>query len=364
MKIGILGGGQLARMLALAGYPLAQRFVILDPSGDAGAVGLGQHLQGAFDDPALLSALATEADVVTYEFENVPADVAGYLAQHTKIYPPAKALEVSQDRLAEKNFFQSLNITTAGYRKIDDLTDLRQAMATVGYPAILKSRRLGYDGKGQTQIQSEQDLSPAWETMQGVPSIVEQRIPFDREISIIAARNPSGATVFYPISENYHQGGILRVAKCCTNDPAQAAAEALAHRILQALDYVGVIAVEMFQANGELIANEFAPRVHNSGHWTIEGAQTSQFENHIRAIMNLPLGKTDAVGHSAMVNFIGNIPSLKDVLEIPQVHMHLYDKSPRQGRKLAHATIRCACPDEFNEALARLTRLADSYCAL
>jgi 5-(carboxyamino)imidazole ribonucleotide synthase len=286
MKIGILGGGQLARMIALAGYPLGLKFIVLDPDTNAGAAGLSEHLHGAYDDPALLAELAEKADVVTYEFENVPADVAEFLASHTKVYPPANALAVAQDRLQEKNFFKQLNIGTAPFAAINSLDDLQQAMPNIGYPAILKSRRMGYDGKGQVVIKAESELASAWLAMNGAASIIEGFVPFQREVSIIAARRPSGEIVFYPLSENSHQGGILRVAECKNNDPLQSKAEAYVRSLLEALNYVGVIALELFDVNGELLANEFAPRVHNSGHWTIEGSETSQFENHLRAILD------------------------------------------------------------------------------
>ncbi len=359
MKIGILGGGQLARMIALSGYPLAQQFIILDPSRDAGAVKLGEHLQGQYDDPALLAELAQRADVVTYEFENVPASAAKYLTEHTVIYPPAKALEVSQDRLIEKNFLHDLDIETAPFAAVNNLQELRQAMQSIAYPAILKSRRFGYDGKGQVRLNCENDLEAAWEAMQNAPSIVEGFVPFEREISIIAVRSPSNEIAFYPVSENQHRGGILRVAQCRHNDPAQQLAEKYAADLIKALDYVGVIALEMFEVNGQLLANEFAPRVHNSGHWSIEGAVSSQFENHLRAILDLPLGSTQANGYSAMVNFIGNNPNPTQVLAIPNAHLHCYDKSSRKSRKVAHATICSHDKTLFEQSLQQLIQLAE-----
>lgn len=360
MKIGILGGGQLARMIALAGYPLAQDFVVLDPGADAGAVKLSEHLHGAYDDMTLLAELAEKADIVTYEFENVPADVAKFLSEHTCIYPPAKALEVAQDRLVEKNFFHQLDIATAPFAQVNNLDDLERIMPDIGYPAILKSRRLGYDGKGQALLKSPEQLADAWASMQEAPSIVEGFVPFQREVSIIAARRPSGEVAFYPLSENTHSGGILRVAQCRENDPLQGMAEQYVTRLLEALDYVGVIALELFDVGGQLLANEFAPRVHNSGHWTIEGAETSQFENHLRAILDLPLGSTQARGHTAMVNFIGGVPEADQVLSIPNAHLHLYDKSARNGRKVAHATIRSDDAEQFKNSLDQLIRLAEA----
>ncbi|MCK4840278.1 MAG: 5-(carboxyamino)imidazole ribonucleotide synthase [Methylococcales bacterium] len=360
MKVGILGGGQLARMIALAGYPLNLEFIILDPSADAGATGLGEHLHGQYDDPELLAELAEKADVVTYEFENVPADVAKFLADHTRVYPAPNALAVAQDRLDEKNFFQNLGIPTAKYAPIDNLDDLQKAMDSIGYPAILKSRRMGYDGKGQVVIKAVEQLAAAWESMQDAASIVEGFVPFQREVSIIAARRVNGEVAFYPLSENVHEKGILRVSECRTNDPAQQQAEDYLVKLLDELDYVGVVALELFDVDGELLVNEFAPRVHNSGHWTIEGAETSQFENHLRAIADLPLGSTKARGHTGMVNFIGGMPAAETVLAIQNAHYHLYDKSPRKGRKVAHATIRSDSAEDYVESLGNLLELAKS----
>lgn len=359
MKVGILGGGQLARMLALAGYPLGIQFVVLDPDTQAGAAGLSHHLLGAYNDTGLLAELAEEADVVTYEFENVPAEVASFLASRTQVYPPAKALAVAQDRLVEKNFFKQLGIGTAPFAPVDNLQDLQQAMTEIGYPAILKSRRMGYDGKGQVVLNSAADLETAWESMNAAASIVEGFVNFQREVSIIAARSPSGEIVYYPISQNQHRKGILRVAECQSNDPLQTQAEQQVRDLLEALDYVGVIALELFDVDGNLLANEFAPRVHNSGHWTIEGSETSQFENHLRAILNLPLGSTKARGHAAMVNFIGGLSASSEVLDIADTHLHLYDKSPRKGRKVAHATVRTDDEAVYLSSLQKLAQLAD-----
>jgi len=358
MKIGLLGGGQLARMLALAGYPLGLEFIVLDPSAEAGATRLGEHLHGAYDDEDLLAQLAEKADVVTYEFENVPAEVARFLSEHTQVYPAANALAVAQDRLAEKNFFHRLEIPSARFAPVADFEDLRQAVQETGYPSILKSRRMGYDGKGQVVLYADEELPAAWESVQGLPSIVEGFVPFQREVSIIAARRPHGDVAFYPLSENLHSGGILRVSECRRDDALQRQGEDYVGRLLEALDYVGVIALELFDIGGRLLANEFAPRVHNSGHWTIEGAETSQFENHLRAILDLPLGSTDARGYAGMVNFIGGLAPAKDVLAIDHAHLHLYEKAPRTGRKVAHATVRSDDAQTFSAALQTLIGLA------
>ncbi|MGR8980738.1 MAG: 5-(carboxyamino)imidazole ribonucleotide synthase [Gammaproteobacteria bacterium] len=359
MKIGILGAGQLARMIALAGYPLGLEFVFLDPSKDACANKLGVHLHGDYNDPGLLAELAEASDVVTYEFENVPAHVADYLSSHTQVHPSPKALAVAQDRLIEKNFFRSLDIPTPEYASIDSLDDLEQVMASIGWPAIVKSRTLGYDGKGQSFLRSPDDLQKAWEKLEGVPAIVEAFVPFTREVSIIAVRNGKGSMAYYPLSENLHSGGILRVSESRYGDPMQQQAESYVSRLLEGLDYVGVLALELFEIDGRLIANEFAPRVHNSGHWTIEGAETSQFENHLRAILNLPLGSTAPVGEAAMVNFIGGLPRPEQVLALENAHMHYYDKAPRKGRKVAHATVRSGDAGKLKDMLTRLADLAD-----
>ncbi|GAB4275535.1 MAG: 5-(carboxyamino)imidazole ribonucleotide synthase [Methylomicrobium sp.] len=359
MMIGVLGGGQLARMLALAGKPLGLQFMFLDPAEEACAAELGEHLKGDYNDRTLLTKLADHCDVVTYEFENVPVDIVEFLAEKVPVYPSAKALSVGQDRLTEKNFFRELGIPTAPYYAIDSFERLQEVMPEIGWPAILKTRRLGYDGKGQALSRSAADLEAAWRQLEGSPVIVEGFVPFRREVSIIAARNVSGAIVYYPLSENHHRGGILRLAKSCANDPLQAQAESLISRILEALDYVGILALEMFDVDGRLVANEFAPRVHNSGHWTIEGSETSQFENHLRAVLDQPLGDTKTLGFAAMQNFIGGVPSLKEVLALSQVHMHLYNKSPRKGRKIAHATVRTDSVEALSGRVAVLARLAE-----
>ncbi|MCK9635801.1 MAG: 5-(carboxyamino)imidazole ribonucleotide synthase [Methylobacter tundripaludum] len=359
MRVGVLGAGQLARMIALAGTPLGLEFIFLDPSADACANKLGEPLIGDYNDPNLLAQLAERADVVTYEFENVPAEVAEFLASHTQVHPAPKALAIAQDRLLEKTFFHDIDIPTPAYAAVDSLESLEQAMTTLCYPAILKSRTQGYDGKGQSLLKSADDLKSAWELLQGVPAVVEAFVPFNREVSIIAVRSVSGEIVFYPLSENLHRGGILRVSECRADDPMQQQAESYVSRLLEELDYVGVLALELFEMDGHLVANEFAPRVHNSGHWTIEGADTSQFENHLRAILDLPLGSTAPVGNAAMVNFIGGLPKTEELLAIPHAHLHLYDKAPRKGRKVAHATVRAENRQQLSELVKKLTALAD-----
>lgn len=359
MKVGILGGGQLARMIALAGYPLGIRFIFLDPSLSACATTLGDHLHGDYHNETLLAELAKRADVVTYEFENVPANVADFLAAHTSVYPAPNALAIAQDRLVEKNFLNDIGIPTAPYKPVESLASLQQAMQQIGYPAILKTRTQGYDGKGQSVLRSAADLHSSWQKLDGLPAIVEGFVNFTREVSIVAVRSVSGELAFYPLSENVHREGILRVSESCDNDPLQSKAQDYVTTLLNELHYVGVIALELFEVNGELVANEFAPRVHNSGHWTIEGAETSQFENHLRAILDLPLGSTAAVGRTAMVNFIGGKPENEQVLAIENTHLHLYAKASRKGRKVAHATIRTATQEALHPLKKKLIDLAN-----
>jgi len=351
MKIGVLGGGQLARMLALAGYPLGLEFVFLCPVPDACAAPLGEHLCAGFDDEAALQRLAGKVDRVTYEFESVPAGAVGYLNDRLPVYPPPRALAIARDRLHEKNLFNALGIDTAPFVAVDSLADLQQAVAKTGLPAIIKTRTLGYDGKGQYRLHDESELPAAWEGVHGAAAILEGFVPFEREVSIIAVRSLSGEMAFYPLSENRHEAGILRLSTSLPDDPMQGLAEDYAQRLLEHLDYVGVLAIEFFQLGGQLLVNEMAPRVHNSGHWTIEGAVTGQFENHLRAILDLPLGSTALTGRPAMVNLIGELPDIDAVLGMSGAHLHLYGKTPRPGRKLGHITI---CADDDGDSLQRL----------
>lgn len=358
MKIGILGGGQLARMLALAGYPLGLEFVFLCPSADACATPIGEHLCAAFDDKAALKRLAEKADTITYEFENVPAGSVEYLNGKLPVYPPPLALATARDRLNEKTLFNELGIDTAIFIPVDSLDDLQRAVAKTGRPAILKSRTLGYDGKGQQLLRDPAELRAAWEGLNGVAAILEEFVLFSREISIIAVRSVSGEMAFYPLTENRHEAGILRLSTSLQDDPMQELAEDYATRLLEHLDYVGVLAIEFFELDGRLLVNEMAPRVHNSGHWTIEGAVTSQFENHLRAILDLPLGSTAPTARSALVNLIGELPDIAAVLAIPGAHLHLYSKQPQPGRKLGHITV-CA---ENDDGLKRLLAALPGDC--
>ncbi|UCE88158.1 MAG: 5-(carboxyamino)imidazole ribonucleotide synthase [Pseudomonadota bacterium] len=360
MTVGIVGAGQLGRMVALAGYPLGQRFVFLDPAADACAGQIGPLINAPYDDEAALAELAQRTEVVTFEFENVPSHAVESLARQVLVYPLPDTLEIAQDRLHEKQLFGELGIATASYEAVDSLEELRTAADNLGYPALLKTRRLGYDGKGQSLLRGASDVEAVWNTLGGVPLILEAFVDFERELSLVAARSRDGTMACYPLSENEHRGGILRVSKSCHDVRFQAAGEAIAEAVMRRLDYVGVLAIEFFQSGEELIANEMAPRVHNSGHWTIEGAETSQFENHLRAILGLPLGSTAARGCAAMVNFVGRLPDIATVTALPHVHFHDYGKAPRAGRKVGHATIACTDPKHADEVLTRLVALSDA----
>jgi 5-(carboxyamino)imidazole ribonucleotide synthase len=340
MKIGIIGAGQLGQMLALAGFPFALRFRFLDSSSDAPGAQVAPIIVGQFDDIAALRRLAGEVDVVTYEFENVPVAALHEMAAARPCFPPVDALRVSQDRILEKELFGRLGIPTPPYRAVDSLADLEAGVAALGLPCVLKTRRLGYDGRGQRVLRKRSDVAPAWDALGNVPLILEGFVRFDREVSIVGARSTRGETRAYPIVTNTHREGILRVTVAPTrNARLQRAAEGHLQRVLDHFGYAGVLTIEFFVAGGRLIANEMAPRVHNSGHWTIEGAVTSQFENHLRAILGLPLGDTRPVGHAAMVNYIGTMPDREAILALPGAHHHDYGKAPRARRKLGHCTV-------------------------
>lgn len=357
MRLGVLGGGQLGRMLGMEGLPLAIVPLFWEPEATACAQLIGEHLCSPYEDAAALAHFAAQVDVCTYEFENVPSPVLTALAAQVPVYPPLAALEVSQDRLTEKQLFASLGIRTAPYAAVDSEDDLRHAVAALGLPSILKTRRFGYDGKGQFVIRSEADIAAAWQTLGHAPLILEGFVKFSREVSIIAARGRDGATVFYPLSENVHREGILFTSHARPGDAMQQQAEAFAGRLLAELDYVGVLCLELFVVDDGLVANEFAPRVHNSGHWTIEGSETSQFENHLRAVTGLPLGNTACVDFPALVNLIGTLPSLPALLAIPQVHVHFYGKSEKPARKIGHVTVRAGTEEERDQRIAQVVQV-------
>lgn len=349
MKIGILGAGQLGRMLALAGYPLDFDFVFLDPAQEACAAPLGAHLHGAYEDPAMLARFCDACELATYEFENVPATVAAYVADRVPLYPPPQALSAGQDRLDEKRLFDQLKIAVPRYLPVATRQALELGARSLGLPAVLKTRRMGYDGKGQAVLRSAADLDAAWERLGGQPLILEAFVPFERELSCIAVRGRDGAMVFYPVVENVHRDGILRTSVPQRGDPLQAQAEDYTRRVAEHLQYVGVLAFEFFVADGRLYANEIAPRVHNSGHWTIEGAETSQFENHLRAIAGLPLGSTALRGHCVMFNLIGQPPENAALARVPGLHLHHYGKTPKPDRKVGHATLTAESEAELGE---------------
>jgi 5-(carboxyamino)imidazole ribonucleotide synthase len=357
MKIGVIGGGQLGRMLALAGHPLGMRFVFLDPAPDACAAALGEHLCADYSDHAHLRMLADEVDVVTFEFENAPADTIAFLSQFVPVYPAAEPLRIARDRWLEKNLFRELQIPTPAFANIESQQDLEQAVASIGLPAVLKTRQLGYDGKGQKVLRESGDVTGAFAALGNVPCLLEGFVKFSGEVSLLSVRGRSGETRFYPLVHNTHSDGILRLSIASTAHPLQALAEDYARRVLDKLQYVGVLAFEFFELDGGLTANEIAPRVHNSGHWTIEGAECSQFENHLRAIAGLPLGSTAKVGESAMVNFIGSIPDLDRLAALPYCHPHAYAKAFKPGRKVGHATLRCPERSTLDECIRAVEAL-------
>jgi 5-(carboxyamino)imidazole ribonucleotide synthase len=358
MKIGVIGAGQLGQMLALAGHPLALEFLFLDSSADSPGARVGPIITAPFDDPASLRRLAAGSDLVTYEFENVPVSALEKVSRTRPCFPPVEALRVSQDRMLEKELFRRLRIPTPPFRAVDSLAGLRAAVAAIGLPCVLKTRRLGYDGRGQHYLRRAGDVEPAWAALGGAPLILEGFVDFDREVSIIGARSTRGETRCYPLADNQHRGGILRVTRAPhRNARLQRAAERHLRRVLDHFGYAGVLTIEFFVQGGRLVANEMAPRVHNSGHWTIEGAVTSQFENHLRAVLGLPLGDTGAVGHAAMVNYIGTMPDSTQVLAIPGAHHHDYGKAPRPGRKLGHGTVVASSVSARDRLLKRLSRV-------
>jgi 5-(carboxyamino)imidazole ribonucleotide synthase len=359
VKVAVIGAGQLGRMLALAGYPLGVECEFYDRAADTPGGQVGPIVTGEFDDRARLEGLARRVDVVTFDWENVPVESLAPLARLAPVYPQPAALAVAQDRLLEKTLFRDLGIPTPPFAPVDLRSDLDAAVARIGLPGILKTRRFGYDGKGQARLRTRADLDRAWRALGGEPLLYEGFVRFSREVSLLAARSTAGELACYPLAENVHEHGILAT----TRAPVRAAtlqreAERHMRALLAQFGYVGVLAIEFFVADGHLIANEMAPRVHNSGHWTIEGAVTSQFENHLRAILGLPLGSTAPRGHAAMVNFVGRMPDRRRALAVPGLHLHDYGKrEARPGRKLGHATVVAASAAARDTLLKRLRRL-------
>lgn len=363
-RLGILGGGQLGRMLALAAHPLGTRCTVLEPAADPSAAQVCSHVPGEYEDFQALYRLTQVSDVVTYEFENVPVESARWLAERLPVFPPPMALEVSQDRLVEKTFFLDSGIPTPKFAGIETADEFAAAVKAIGLPAVLKTRRFGYDGKGQAVLRTPADADAAWGALGGRPLIYEEFVPFDRELSQVAVRGREGQVEFYPLVENEHRGGMLyrTLAPAPGVSPAlRALAEDYTRRVLDRLDYVGVLAIEWFLKGDRLLANEMAPRVHNSGHWTIDAAVTSQFENHVRAVLGLPLGSPAAVGHSAMFNLIGSHPPLEDILNLPAAKLHWYGKDPRPRRKIGHVTLRADTPAGRDELVEEWVSRFGSY---
>jgi 5-(carboxyamino)imidazole ribonucleotide synthase len=360
IRLGIVGGGQLGRMLALAALPLDVRCVTLDPGDDTSASQVAPSIVGPYDDHEALARLAAQVDILTYEFENVPVEAARFAEERVPVFPPPAALEASQDRIAEKALFDAVGLAVPPYAAVDSLATLEEALGTIGVPAVLKTRRLGYDGKGQAVIRDPLLAEDAWRSIGEMPAIVEGFVGFDRELSIVAARGRDGAFASYPLVENVHRDGILRRTRApapSITRELETRAQAHARSVMDELGYVGVLAIELFQAGEALLGNEFAPRVHNTGHWTIEGAETSQFEQHVRAVCALPLGPTTPRGLSAMVNLIGQVPPTDAIAAIPGAHLHLYGKAPRPGRKLGHVTVRADDPEVLERSLSRVLGL-------
>lgn len=352
-----MGAGQLGQMLALAGSRLGCKMRFLSPDPEAPAGRFAELIVADYDNEAALAHFAEGLDVATYEFESIPSGAVSFVAEKVPTYPPPLALETAQDRAREKECFERLGIPTASFAEVESMTQIRSALDKTGLPAVLKSRRLGYDGKGQAVLRSRDDIGVAWVKVGAVPSILESFVRFTRELSIIAVRARAGEMAFYPLVENHHSDGILRFSLAPApgvSSGTQSKAEEYATKVMDALGYVGVLAIELFETPEGLVANEMAPRVHNTGHWTIEGADTSQFENHLRAIVGMPLGSTEMAGAAGMVNVIGFEPDVRRLREVDNVHVHMYGKTPAPRRKLGHITVTADDLDGVRSSVARL----------
>ena len=360
-RIGILGAGQLGRMMVLEGMPLGLEFVLYEPSGKPTA-NVGRIITP--ETPDALAAFLDAVDVVTYEFEHLPLAEVEEIARHKPVYPGVEALRVCQHRALEKALFTELGIPTATYRVVNSPEALKSAAGELGCPVVAKSVTEGYDGKGQAVLRSPEEAEDAWKRIGHRELIVEAFVNFTREVSIIAVRSRTGEVRTYPIGENLHRDGILRLTRAPAPNlsaTVQKEADAFITRILNRLDYVGVLALELFETPDGLLANEMAPRVHNSGHWTQNGAVISQFENHVRAVAGLPLGCTEARGHTCMINLVGHLPDREAVLRHPDTHLHLYGKSPRPGRKLGHINVVSDDPAMLDQRMeAILSTLPDA----
>lgn len=339
-------------MMALAGIPLGLEFEFLDNKQQAPAACLGKLHLGSINDKTALAKLAEAVDVMTFEVENVPAEAFATAADKTILLPAVNALGTAQDRLREKTLFQELQIPTARFLAVHSEKELLSATRELGFPCVLKTRFLGYDGRGQVFLHKEAEVAAAWQALDSNELLLEQFVDFHQEVSLIAARNRSGATVFYPLTANEHSNGILHISRAPMDDTVLTEqARHYLQGLLDHLDYCGVLTLELFVTTSGLLANEIAPRVHNSGHWTIEGAVTSQFENHLRAIMDWPLGSTAPVGHSTMINFLGCLPARERCLGIAGLHYHDYGKAPLPSRKIGHATIVADHPEACEQAV-------------
>jgi 5-(carboxyamino)imidazole ribonucleotide synthase len=347
-------------MLAIAGYQLGIEFRFFDPHSGAPVGQIGELIAAEYTDRQALSGFLEGIDVVTYEFESIPLAAVEFAAEKVRVYPPVTALEIAQDRLLEKKLFESLGIPTPPFAAVDSLRDLEQAVSRIGLPVVLKTRRMGYDGKGQAVIADASAIEPAWKRLAGSSLLVERFVPFQYELSVIGVRDTDGREVFYPPVENVHREGILRkstVPSVHATPEVSALAIDYCRRLMAELGYVGVLALELFSVDGVLLANEMAPRVHNSGHWTIEGAETSQFENHLRAVLELPLGRTALRGSSVMLNIIGQIPARERVLAVDGAHLHLYGKAPTEKRKVGHITLNGGAAEDLKQGTIELERL-------
>lgn len=364
MKIGVLGGGQLAQMIARAGLPMGLEFVFLDPASDACAGRYG-HLvvadwKAAVDDPVLAAC-----DRITCDFENVPAATLEALGRKVPVRPGPRAFEAAQDRLGEKELLASIGVPLPPHAAVSTRPDLLAAVERIGLPAVLKTRRLGYDGKGQRVLRDVEDLEPAWAALGGHELILEGFVDYQHECAITVVRAASGELRFYPLSWTVHDEGILSlaIAPAPVSSALEQSARSHVQALVEVLDYVGCLTLELFVKDGELLANEFAPRVHNSAHWTIEGSRTSQFENHLRALCDWPLGETGPRGHSLMINWIGSLPRVDRLLSVPGLALHDYGKAARPGRKLGHATLSAESVSELRRSADAVKPLLDPQTA-
>lgn len=357
-RIGVLGAGQLGRMMAIAGYPLGQKFGFYGTSDDEPSALLG-HMYKQSDSEDSLAQLVEFADVITYESENTCIEQIREIAKTTPVYPAEKSLFMAQHRGREKGLFDQLSIPCAPYQVVDSLESLKIAVEEIGLPAVLKTTTEGYDGKGQFVLKEMSQIDQAWSEIGGRELVLEGFIDFQRELSIVAVRNNNNEHVYYPLVQNVHHEGILRYTIAPAREisaEVQMQAEKFMQDLLDELDHVGVLTLELFETVNGLVANEMAPRVHNSGHWTIEGAYTSQFENHVRAISGLPLGDTSPRQPlAAMINIIGETGPVEKVLAMPNAFLHLYDKEERVGRKLGHINVLAVDEDSLYKYIQELS---------